>query len=391
MCLVVVGKSDRAQGQAQRALFEARKAGVNCLTFTAVGPYPTADGIDEARAMARRVGASVIAGVGSGGVIDLAKATALLHGSSGSCKNFLMSPSAQLMAGGGHTTRKGPEEGSLPFVAVPTSVGAGASTSERCLIWHPDDELLVPMAAAGEKALATPSAVLVDPELGMTLNVVERVAMGMTALLICMDALLAWSMAGVRGTEIGGEDHQLFSMGVKGITAIGKGISATLADHTDKSALENLAMASLCAGRLSSITPSPASQLIAQAAGSLLGRHCYPEVCAVVIPHVVQALLLKISSGDAEQEELDAIAQALGTAASTLLGNPLAEGEDLLSWLDEHRQHLRTKALSALDPDLTAKEVANNADLLLTLEDPRMASVWGTGEVEILAERAITG
>lgn len=47
--------------------------------FTARGPYPTAEGVDEARAMARRVGAMSIVGIGVGGALDTAKAIAKLH------------------------------------------------------------------------------------------------------------------------------------------------------------------------------------------------------------------------------------------------------------------------------------------------------------------------
>lgn len=43
--------------------------------------YPTADGIDEARDMAKRIGAMSIVGIGGGGAIDTAKAAARLHAS----------------------------------------------------------------------------------------------------------------------------------------------------------------------------------------------------------------------------------------------------------------------------------------------------------------------
>lgn len=55
--------------------------GINCVTFTARGVYPTADGIDEAREMAKRIGAASIVGIGGGGTVDTAKATARLHAS----------------------------------------------------------------------------------------------------------------------------------------------------------------------------------------------------------------------------------------------------------------------------------------------------------------------
>lgn len=57
------------------------QVGINCAVFTDRGVYPTADAIDEAREMAKRVGAASIVGIGGGGAIDTAKATARLHAS----------------------------------------------------------------------------------------------------------------------------------------------------------------------------------------------------------------------------------------------------------------------------------------------------------------------
>lgn len=60
-------------------LFLRPQIGMNCVVFTARGSYPTSDGIDEAREMAKRIGASSVVGIGSGGVVDTAKGTARLH------------------------------------------------------------------------------------------------------------------------------------------------------------------------------------------------------------------------------------------------------------------------------------------------------------------------
>lgn len=55
------------------------QVGINCAVFTGRGVYPTADAIDEAREMAKRIGAASIVGIGGGGAIDTAKAAARLH------------------------------------------------------------------------------------------------------------------------------------------------------------------------------------------------------------------------------------------------------------------------------------------------------------------------
>lgn len=55
--------------------------GINCAVFTAQGAYPTVDGINEARGMAKRIGAGSIVGIGGGGTVDTAKGVARLYSS----------------------------------------------------------------------------------------------------------------------------------------------------------------------------------------------------------------------------------------------------------------------------------------------------------------------
>ena len=55
-----------------------------------------------------------------------------------------------------------PVGSSLPLIMVPTSSGAGAGANVRCLVWHPEDEVLVPLAASPAEREA--ESVRVGPE-----------------------------------------------------------------------------------------------------------------------------------------------------------------------------------------------------------------------------------
>jgi alcohol dehydrogenase class IV len=92
-CLVVQGISERAQELAHRLMFELRKARVDCVTYTMDNYHPLNTTVDEGLAVARRVGATCVVGIGSGGIIDNAKAIAALFGSSGVCIPHLECPS----------------------------------------------------------------------------------------------------------------------------------------------------------------------------------------------------------------------------------------------------------------------------------------------------------
>lgn len=63
----------------------------------------------------------------------------------------MTSPGGMLMGEGGNGKPRRPAGNALPLVAIPTSAGAGAAANGRCLVWHPDDEVLVPLAGAAEE------------------------------------------------------------------------------------------------------------------------------------------------------------------------------------------------------------------------------------------------
>lgn len=65
---------------------------------------------------------------------------------SGPCKVFLESPGSVLLSEGSYSGPRAPEGDQLPLVMVPSSAGAGTCANDRCLVWHPEDEVLVPMA-----------------------------------------------------------------------------------------------------------------------------------------------------------------------------------------------------------------------------------------------------
>lgn len=82
---------------------------------------------------------------------------------SGGCKQYLWSPSAVLMGEEGSTCEpRAPVGDPLPLVMVPTSAGAGAGANSRCLVWHPEDEVLVPLMDA--EAGSDKKSVRVGPE-----------------------------------------------------------------------------------------------------------------------------------------------------------------------------------------------------------------------------------
>lgn len=76
--------------------------------------------------------------------------------SSGGCKHFLKSPGGVLLGEGGNSEPRTPVGDALPLVSVPTSASTGAAANGRCLVWHPDDEVLVPLAESPDGGQSAP-------------------------------------------------------------------------------------------------------------------------------------------------------------------------------------------------------------------------------------------
>lgn len=74
------------------------------------------------------------------------------------------------MGEGGNSKPRTPAGNALPLVAIPTSAGAGAAANGRCLVWHPDDEVLVPLAEEGESLTVSLGYKVVPTDLSFLLR-----------------------------------------------------------------------------------------------------------------------------------------------------------------------------------------------------------------------------
>src|SRR5438105_12095452 len=97
----------------------------------AVAGEPTVGLARDGAAAAREHGADVIAAIGGGSVIDLAKAVSMLLGNGGDPLDYLEA------AGGGRAITRP----SLPCVAVPTTAGTGAEVTANAVLTSPQHRL----------------------------------------------------------------------------------------------------------------------------------------------------------------------------------------------------------------------------------------------------------
>ena len=139
------------------------------LHVVAVGE-PTAESVDAAADVVRRVADPVVIGVGGGSALDTAKQAAVVAGGSWGVEHYALAANA-LPAG-------------APVVAIPTTAGTGSEVTRTCVltdhggrkVWTWGDRLL-------------PRLVLLDPQATATLPPSITAATGLDALVHSVEAV----------------------------------------------------------------------------------------------------------------------------------------------------------------------------------------------------------
>ena len=127
---------------------------LSSLIFS-VDAEPTTHLVDEAAAMARRLGCDLVIAVGGGSVIDTGKAVAAMLTHPGVVLDYL-----ELVGGGKPLVRP-----CVPFIAVPTTAGTGTEVTRNAVLGVPEHQ--VKASLRGYHLL--PRMAVIDPELSRSL------------------------------------------------------------------------------------------------------------------------------------------------------------------------------------------------------------------------------
>src|SRR5215472_520886 len=150
--------------------------GLPAVVFT-VPAEPTVELARAAAAAAREHGADVVAAVGGGSVIDLAKAVAMLLGNGGDPLDYL-----EVVGAGREIT-----EPAVPLVAVPTTAGTGAEVTANAVLTSPGHGL----KASLRSPLMIPRVALVDPRPALSCPPAVTAASGLDALTQCLEPFVS--------------------------------------------------------------------------------------------------------------------------------------------------------------------------------------------------------
>lgn len=330
--LVVTGSNPDRYSDLTSALASAGLA----ADFYPLSGEPTLNDIREGVALARE-GCEVVIGVGGGSAIDAAKAIAALAPNSGEPLDYLE------VIGRGQPLENEP----LPFIAVPTTAGAGAEVTRNAVLGSPEHG--VKASLRGRQLLA--KAALIDPDLTLSVPPNVTAYTGLDALTQVLEPFVS-----IRANAM----TDLFCL--EGLKRIRISLLRAFHQGADGDARESMAFASLLGGlALANAGLGVAHGFAAPLGGMLHAPH--GALVAAVLPYGIEMNIQALRSRAAQSDALTRYHQA----ACLLTGDAQAQAEDLTAWVTYLCGELGILGLQALGlkpsqiPELVEKAARANS------------------------------
>ncbi|MBE0545745.1 MAG: iron-containing alcohol dehydrogenase [Verrucomicrobia bacterium] len=331
--LVVTGKNP---ARAERLLALLKEAsGIFSATTLPVQGEPTLLDVQKGVNFAKAAGCDLVIAFGGGSAIDAGKAIAAMltntHG-----HEPLLSRSA--------TTLSSPSDGeervgrgvvgselldyvevigrgraltqpSAPFIAIPTTAGAGAEVTRNAVLASPEHKFKVSLRSP----LMLPRLALVDPELTFDLPPAITASTGLDALTQLIEPFTSCRA-----------NPMTDALCVEGIGRAVRSLRTTFADGKNISAREDMCIASLFGGlALANAGLGAVHGFAAPIGGMFPAPH--GAVCAALLPHVMAANLRALRARSPESDAR----RRYDEVARSLTGNPSATGDDGVGWVNE--------------------------------------------------------
>ena len=284
-------------------------------TVITVGREPTAESARTAAGTAREHGADVVAAIGGGSVIDLAKAVAMLLGNGGDPLDYL-----EVIGSGRKITRP-----AVPLVAVPTTAGTGAEVTANAVLASPEHRV----KASLRSALMIPRVAIVDPLLTLSCPPPVTAASGLDALTQCLEPFVS-----VRANAL------TDCLAAAGLRYAGTGLRRAYADGADVQARTDMALCSLLGGMALANAKLGAVHGLASAVGGAAGVP-HGAACAALLAPVVEANVRALRSAQPASPALSRYAEA----SRLLTGDAGAAIEDGIAWIRQTVTQLRIPRL----------------------------------------------
>ena len=325
--LVVTG---RQSCRAETLLANLSANGIGAAIYSTAGE-PEISTVESGVALAKKERCQFVIGIGGGSVIDAAKAIAAMLTNEGELLDYL-----EIIGRGKALTKR-----SAPFIAIPTTAGTGSEVTRNAVLSSPEHKLKVSLRSP----LMLTRVAIVDPELTYGLPPELTASTGCDALTQLIEPFVC-----IRANPMT-DGHC-----IEGIRRAARSLRTVFHDGRNKSAREDMAVASLFGGLA---LANAGLGAVHGFAGPIGGNFRAPHgaVCAALLPHVMAANIAALRRRNPGSDAL----QRYDEVARLLTGHTSATADDGVNWVRELAADLQIKPLSVYGireehvPDLVTK------------------------------------
>jgi alcohol dehydrogenase class IV len=312
VCLVI-GRSRRRANKLIAALQKEKVP----LTILHIDGEPTTTVIEQAVNRARKGSCRFVVGFGGGSVIDSGKAIAAMLTNEGVLLDYLE------VIGRGRKLEHKP----VPYVAIPTTAGTGAEVTRNAVIGSPQHRVKVSMRSS----LMLPDIAIIDPTLTYELPPEITAATGLDALTQLIEAFVSRKA-----------NPMTNGLCREGIATAARALPVVYHNGEDTRARADMSLASLFSGLVLANAGLGAVHGFAGPIGGLFPAP-HGAVCARLLPYVMTANLTALR----QRAQNDDLLVRFQQVAQLLTGDPSAEAEQGLLWLQQLSNELKVPPLSA--------------------------------------------
>lgn len=297
--LLVVGASG---AQRHAVILESLDRAAFELDTIAVAGEPSTE--DAREGAARAAGVHLVIAIGGGSALDAGKAIAALAGNGGDPLDYL-----EVIGRGRPLERR-----SLPFVAIPTTAGAGSEVTKNAVLAEPGSRVKVSLRS--EHML--PDVALVDPELTWSVPPSVTASTGLDAITQVIEPFV--SIAANPITDAICRDA---------IARGARALARAYADGSDREARRDMALVSVCGGiALANAKLGAVHGLAGPIGGSFAAPH--GAICARLLPLVIEANVIALRA----RAPRSPILGRYDELGALLSGDPSARAGDAIAWAD---------------------------------------------------------
>lgn len=299
--LVVTGKNP---ARAQSLLSGLAAVKIRTTSFAVPGE-PTVASVEQGVACARAADCDFVIAFGGGSAIDAGKAIAAMLTNEGELLDYLE------VIGRGRVLSKP----SAPFIAIPTTAGAGAEVTRNAVLASPEHRL----KASLRSPLILPKVALVDPELTYGLAPAITASTGLDALTQLIEPYTCCRT-----------NPMVDTLCVAGIRRAARSLRIAFTDGSNAASREGMCVASLFGGLALANAGLGAVHGFAAPIGGMFSAP-HGAVCAALLPRVMVANLRALRSRSPQSDTLSRYDEV----ARLVTGQSSAKAEDGVRWVGE--------------------------------------------------------